>query len=125
MACGILVPPPGIEPTPSAVEAQSLNHRTASEVHRFLFGSVCYKDFLIIITQNLLYARHCARYCRQSFPTGVLWLGYRYYDDIDPLSPQGIRQDLEQVGSWPTGFQRHSLYHLPHCASKIFLCAMT
>ena len=33
-ACGILliVPLPGIEPTPPAVEAQSLNHWTAREV---------------------------------------------------------------------------------------------
>ena len=31
-ACGILVPQPGIEPTPPAVEAQSLNHWTAREV---------------------------------------------------------------------------------------------
>ena len=32
--CGILVPPPGIEPTPPAVEAWSLNHWTAREVRR-------------------------------------------------------------------------------------------
>ena len=32
MECGILVPQPGIEPTPPAVEAQSLNHWTTSEV---------------------------------------------------------------------------------------------
>ena len=32
MACGILVPWPGIEPAPLAVEAQSLNHFTAREV---------------------------------------------------------------------------------------------
>ena len=32
MACRmILVPEPGLEPTPSAVKAQSLNHRTAKE----------------------------------------------------------------------------------------------
>ena len=31
-ACGIPVPPPGIEPTPTAVEAESLNHWTAREV---------------------------------------------------------------------------------------------
>ena len=31
-ACGILVPPLGIKPTPSAVEAQSLNHWTTREV---------------------------------------------------------------------------------------------
>ena len=31
-ACGILVPQPGIKPTPPAVEARSLNHWTAREV---------------------------------------------------------------------------------------------
>ena len=31
-ACGILVPRPGIEPVPPAVEARSLNHWTAREV---------------------------------------------------------------------------------------------
>ena len=31
-ACGILVPRPGIEPTPPALEAESLNHWTAREV---------------------------------------------------------------------------------------------
>ena len=34
-ACGILVPQPGIKPTPPAVETQSLNHRTAREVLGF------------------------------------------------------------------------------------------
>ena len=32
MACGILVPSPGIEPRPSAVKAQSPNHWTAREL---------------------------------------------------------------------------------------------
>ena len=31
-ACGILVPQPGIEPAPPAVEAWNLNHGTAREV---------------------------------------------------------------------------------------------
>ena len=35
-ACGILVPSPGMEPMPPAVEARSLNHWTAREVpHTF------------------------------------------------------------------------------------------
>ena len=37
MACGILVPQPGIEPVPPAVEAQSLNHQTTREVPRTPF----------------------------------------------------------------------------------------
>ena len=32
--CGILVPGPGIEPAPPAVEARGLNHWTAREVPR-------------------------------------------------------------------------------------------
>ena len=38
MACGILVPPPRIERTCLAVEAQSLNHWTAREVLCFVFN---------------------------------------------------------------------------------------
>ena len=34
MACGILVPQPGVEPGPSAVRAWSLNHWTAREFPR-------------------------------------------------------------------------------------------
>ena len=34
-ACGILVPRPGIEPVPPAVETQSLNHWTTREVPRW------------------------------------------------------------------------------------------
>ena len=40
VACGILVPWPGIEPMPPALEAQSLNHLTAREVlglFKFIF----------------------------------------------------------------------------------------
>ena len=36
-ACGILVPRPGIEPVPPAVEVQSLNHWTAREVPGFTY----------------------------------------------------------------------------------------
>ena len=36
-ACRILVPQPGIEPTPLAVEVRSLNHWTAREVPGFCF----------------------------------------------------------------------------------------
>ena len=32
VACGILVPRPGVEPVPAAVEVRSLNHWTAREV---------------------------------------------------------------------------------------------
>ena len=35
VACGILVPRPGIEPGPSAVKAQSPNHWTAREFPKY------------------------------------------------------------------------------------------
>ena len=36
VACGILVPRPGIKPTPPTVEAWSLNHWTAREVPMYV-----------------------------------------------------------------------------------------
>ena len=44
MACGILVPRPGIEPSPPALEAQSVNHWTAREVPIFHFLTLLYED---------------------------------------------------------------------------------
>ena len=38
-ACGIIVPHPGIEPSPPALEAQSLNHQTARKVPLIQFLS--------------------------------------------------------------------------------------
>ena len=40
-AYGILVPRPGIEPTPPAVEAWNLNHWTAKEVQAYVFSDDC------------------------------------------------------------------------------------
>ena len=37
MACGILVPQPGTDPAPRAMETQSLNHQTTSGVQRWDF----------------------------------------------------------------------------------------
>ena len=37
VACGTLVPRPGIEPAPPAVESRNLNHWTTREVPRQLF----------------------------------------------------------------------------------------
>ena len=42
MACGILVPQPGNEPGPAAMEAQSPNHWTTREVLRVYFLTVFY-----------------------------------------------------------------------------------
>ena len=45
MACGISVPPPGIELVPPVVEAQSLNHWTVREVPALTLRlPECYKD---------------------------------------------------------------------------------
>ena len=43
MACRILVPQPGTEPVPPAVEVQSLNHRAAREVPTWYFLMVMLK----------------------------------------------------------------------------------
>ena len=58
VACKILVPWPGIEPMPPALEAQSLNHWTAREVLPFFFWSIFseksyYNAFLF--SKNKLY----------------------------------------------------------------------
>ena len=37
VSCGILVPRPGVQPAPPAVEAWSLNHWTTREVPKWLF----------------------------------------------------------------------------------------
>ena len=39
-ACGILVAPPGIEPTPPEMEAWSLTHWTAREVPNIMYRKV-------------------------------------------------------------------------------------
>ena len=45
MACGILVPWPGIKPVPPAMEAQSLNHWTDREVP--LMQSWCVRSDMV------------------------------------------------------------------------------
>ena len=42
VAYGILVPSPGIEPSPSALEAWSLNQWTAREFLSFLLNKICF-----------------------------------------------------------------------------------
>ena len=41
IACGILVPQPGSQPTPHAAEAQSLIHWPAKDYPRYHFLCVC------------------------------------------------------------------------------------
>ena len=52
MACGILVPGPGIEPGPSTVRAPSPNHWTAREVPGLSFF-ICKMGVTIIFTPYL------------------------------------------------------------------------
>ena len=56
MACGILVPQPGIEPMSPAVETQSLNHWTAREVPKdtdglfyFMFWFKAIRSFYLTV----------------------------------------------------------------------------
>ena len=55
-ACGILVPRPGIEPVPLAVEAQSPNHWTAREFPIELL--LVSKFYLSFNPHNKLYGRY-------------------------------------------------------------------
>ena len=64
MACGILVPEPGIESVPPAVEAQSLNHWTATEVPYPLI--LFYLVFFFLVSHFKLFG--------DSFPWSLLFL---------------------------------------------------
>ena len=48
MACGILVPQPGMEAAPPALEAQRLNHWTAREVPDRVLGEVEKDSFIAL-----------------------------------------------------------------------------
>ena len=52
VACRILVPQPGIEPSPPAVEAQSLNYWTAREVPNKLNLNWQAQEFLDAYTRR-------------------------------------------------------------------------
>ena len=67
-ACGILVPQPGIEPTSPAVEAQSLNHWTTSEVSRFILLNLILHDSIIHSHKKFKWYRYIAQ---MSFPIPV------------------------------------------------------
>ena len=55
MACGILVPQPGIEPVPAAVEARSFNQRPTREVPTvFYYKSVLLQTFSYIWNATVL-----------------------------------------------------------------------
>ena len=50
VACGILVPLPGIDPAPPAMEAQSLNHWTAREVPPSMY--LLNLEFVLFMSQK-------------------------------------------------------------------------
>ena len=57
MVCGILVPGPGIEPVPPAVETQSLNYWTTREVHESINSlvlSLSYGPAFTYVNEKLL-----------------------------------------------------------------------
>ena len=51
VSCGILVPQSGIKLTPSALEAQSLNHWTTSP--ELLFFVVLFNDIVLVIIPSM------------------------------------------------------------------------
>ena len=83
-ACGILVPPPGIEPVPPAVEAWSLNHWTAREVPG----------------QGSFYVN--------SFPNPTLSMGYRWVGWQSYLNNAAF--SLPKVTFWNSHFGMSTFY---------------
>ena len=60
-ACGILVPGPGIKPTPPAVEVRSLNHRAIWEVLVSLLNSFAGNSPVTCgFTENTPFSHTCA-----------------------------------------------------------------
>ena len=66
MVCEILVPQPGIKPTPTAVEVWSLNHWTAEEVPLFTYFSssrfLCINVFVIAINHYRFFSEASKEY---------------------------------------------------------------
>ena len=80
MACGILVPQPGIKPVPPAVEAWSLNHWTTREVPimKFFFLIIfIYLFIFIFIFLAVLGLRFCARAFSSCGKRGPLFIAVR------------------------------------------------
>ena len=71
-ACMILVPPPGIQPTPPAVEALSLNHWTTREVLEIIF----YYSIRTHLTNSVSEKKMNMKKTFQNYKTslGQIWL---------------------------------------------------
>ena len=62
VACGILVPRPGIKPVPPAVEAQSLNHWTSREVPIFVYIAVYPPiEWTFVLIPLFCYYKQCGK----------------------------------------------------------------
>ena len=80
MACGILVPQPGIEPAPSAVKAQSPHHWTARDFPPSSFFTAFYPlhifstmPFIYLNASNVVILSSRPKYCRIWSPKGCFW----------------------------------------------------
>ena len=96
-ACGILVPPPGTEPVPPAVEAQSPNHWTIREV---LHLALKKKSFMC-------YA-HRLKYMKEIKPDFYQWL------PIMKMIWVSVKGTLTFCSMGPT------FPHCLHCVTKLF-----
>ena len=116
-ACGILVPQPGIESSPPALEAQSLNHWTTREVPIFLSfrlscsSTISGKDFPVYLglSQCLEWSFYMCQITSLLFrsPSVVSHLGAKA-----KIGPIKILHEPE------TGFHPDliSLHSSPHCS---------
>ena len=60
IACGILVPQPGSQPTPHALEAQSLIHWPAKDYPTYHFLCVCWEHYCPTTGYSIInYNYHC------------------------------------------------------------------
>ena len=85
VACGILVPQPGIEPMPPAVEGQGPNHWTAREVPQaFIFAAYLLKTFEAYI--HFLFKCRCTYkmsiFNAQIQHLPIFWLKFQGSDNV-------------------------------------------
>ena len=115
---GILVPPPGIQPMPPAVEVQSLNYWTAREVPRYLSSLVkCLFEsfaplfiYLFIKYLFIIYVFVCA---------GVLVAAPRIY--IAACCVWDLHCGMWNIVSWPgiePGFPTLGAWNLSHWTTR-------
>ena len=95
-SCGILVPQPGIEPVPLALEEQSLNHWTTREVPELdTFDSSVFKHYLL-----------------SASPSSQLSLSSSFSPLSDPSQPFAVPSPLTPLQS-PYDFDFWFLHRKP------------